>query len=84
MLRIRLRREGSRNHPFFRMVVSDSRRTPRGPVVDTLGFYNPKTEPPEVSVNLERYDQWVSEGAHPSDTVKSLVGRMRQGAGTEG
>lgn len=73
MLKIRLRREGSRNHPFFRLVVSDSRRTPTGPVVDTIGYYNPKLTTGGVRVDLERYDAWVAKGAHPSETVAALV-----------
>lgn len=73
MLKIRLRREGSRNHPFFRLVVSDSRRTPTGPTVDTIGFYNPRTNPPTLEVNVERYKDWVQKGAHPSDSVSSLL-----------
>lgn len=75
MLKIRMRREGSRNHPFYRLIVSDSQSTPTGPVVDTIGFYNPKTAPATVEVDLDRYRAWVAKGARPSDTVKSLVGR---------
>ncbi|HHN75551.1 MAG TPA: 30S ribosomal protein S16 [Acidobacteria bacterium] len=73
MLKIRLRREGSRNHPFYRIVVSDSRRTPGGPVVDTIGFYNPRRDPPEVKVDLDSYGHWVGKGAHATPTVKSLA-----------
>ena len=83
VLRIRLRREGSKNHPFFRVVVSESRNTPTGPTVDTIGHYNPSTDPPSAVVDLERYDGWVGKGAHPSDTVKSLVGRLRAAGGSQ-
>ncbi len=81
VLKIRLRREGSRNHPFFRIVVSDSRRTPRGPMVDILGHYDPKTTPQTVKVDLEKYDGWLGKGAQPSDTVRTLVGQIKK-AGT--
>ncbi len=81
MLKIRLRREGSRNHPFYRVVVSDSRNTPTGPTVAIIGHYNPKTDPPAIHVDLESYDGWIHKGAHPSDSVASLVARVRK-AGT--
>ena len=84
MLKIRLRREGSRNRPFFRIVVSDSRRTPRGPNVDTLGFYDPRPETPDVRIDLEKYQKWVDDGAHPSDTVKSLARRAKMAVSAEG
>ena len=84
MLKIRLRREGSRNRPFFRIVVSDSRRVPTGPVVDSIGTYDPKTDPPIVRIELERYDKWVGDGAQPSDTVKSLVKRAKAPAAASG
>ncbi|MBP7147190.1 MAG: 30S ribosomal protein S16 [Acidobacteria bacterium] len=80
MLKIRLRREGSKNHPFFRVVVSDSRNTPTGPTVDIIGYYNPKKDPAVFDVDYERYDDWVRKGAHPSDTVKALVGTRRAAA----
>lgn len=84
MLKIRLRREGSRNRPFYRVVVSDSRRTPTGPTVDTLGYYDPKVDPPIVNLDVERYQRWVDDGAHPSDTVRSLVRKLRAaGTGAE-
>ena len=73
MLKIRLRREGSRNHPFYRIVVSDARHTPGGPTVAVIGHYNPKTNPPTVHVDLDSYKSWVTKGAHPSDSVASLV-----------
>ncbi len=73
MLKIRLRREGSRNHPFFRIVVSDSRNTPTGPNVATIGYYDPKKNPPTIKMDVEAYEGWVGKGAIPSTTVKSLM-----------
>lgn len=78
MLKIRLRRQGSRNHPFYRVVVSESRRPPKGRATEILGYYDPKREPPAVKIDLERYDHWVGHGAQPSDTVRSLVKRLRE------
>ena len=80
MLKIRLRREGSRNHPFFRIVVSDSRRAPTGRMVEILGYYDPKSTPETIVIDNEKYEGWVSQGAHPSDSVKSLVKRSAKHA----
>ena len=80
MLKIRLRREGSRNHPFFRVAVSDSRRTPNGRVIEIIGHYDPKSDPAKVQLDVEKYDAWLAQGAHASDSVRSLVRRIRKGA----
>lgn len=80
MLKIRLRREGSRNHPFFRIAVSDSRRTPNARVLEIIGHYDPKTEPAKVRIDVDKYDAWIQKGAHASDSVRSLVRRIRKGA----
>jgi small subunit ribosomal protein S16 len=78
LLKIRLRRQGSRNHPFYRVVVSESRRTPKGRATEILGYYDPKREPPQVKIDLDRYEHWVGTGAQPSDTVRSLVKRLHE------
>lgn len=75
MLKIRLRREGSRNHPFYRLVVSESRYRPTGRMVEVIGHYDPRTNPETIVVDTARYEDWVKKGAHPSDTVRSLVKR---------
>ncbi len=80
MLKIRLRREGSKNHPFFRIVVSDARNTPTGPTVATIGHYAPKRNPAMVELDLEAYDGWLKKGAHPSDTVRVLADAKRRAA----
>lgn len=83
MLKIRLRRQGSRNHPFYRVVVSESRRTPRARAKEIIGFYDPTGNPADVKIDIERYDHWVGHGAQPSDTVRSLVKRLRESAAAE-
>ncbi len=75
VLKIRLRRMGSKKAPFYRVVVSDSQRTPRGRFVDTVGCYDPGTDPARVELDVERINEWIRKGAHPSDTVKSLIGK---------
>jgi len=77
VLKIRLRRMGSKGDAFYRVVVSDSRSTPGGRFVETVGTYDPGTDPATVRLDLARIDEWVRKGAHPSETVKSLVERAR-------
>ena len=77
MLRIRLRRMGSKQDPFYRVVVSDSRLTPGGRFVETLGVYDPGHDPAKVKIDLARADEWIRKGAQPSETVKSLLEKMR-------
>ena len=73
MLKIRLRRAGSKHAPFYRIVVSDSRLTPRAATVEQIGHYNPTKNPPIVELDKERADYWVSKGAGLSPTVKSIL-----------
>ena len=81
MLKIRLRRMGAKKDPFYRVVVSDSRSTPSGRFLDTLGTYDPGTDPATVNLDLVRADEWIRKGAHPSDTVRSLIVRARSAQG---
>ena len=80
MLRIRLSRKGSSHKPFYRIVVSDSLRTPQARFVETIGYYDPTKNPARVELALDRADHWISKGAHPSVTVKSLVTRLKKSA----
>jgi small subunit ribosomal protein S16 len=73
MLKIRLRRMGKTHAPFYRVVVSDSRRTPTASAVEEVGHYNPRPTPPEVRLDLPRVRYWVDQGALLSPTVKKLV-----------
>jgi len=80
VLKIRLRRMGSRQDPFYRVVVSDSRSTPRSRFVETLGTYNPGTDPQTVRIDVAKAESWIRKGAHPSETVRSLLAKAK-GAG---
>ena len=73
MLKIRLRRTGARNQPSFRVVVADSRAARDGAFVDHLGHYNPRTEPPTLSIDEEKALKWIRQGAQPTDSVKQLL-----------
>ncbi len=77
MLKIRLRRMGSKQDPFYRVVVSDSRSTPNGRFVDVLGTYDPGSDPADVKIDVAKAEGWIQKGAHPSDTVKSLLARAK-------
>ncbi|PYQ62017.1 MAG: 30S ribosomal protein S16 [Acidobacteria bacterium] len=78
MLKIRLRRGGASHAPFYRIVVSDSQRTPRASTVEQIGHYDPKKNPADVKIDRERVDYWVSKGAQLSPTVKSLLKKTKQ------
>jgi small subunit ribosomal protein S16 len=79
MLTIRLRRMGNRNRPFYRVVVSDSRKTPTASAVEEVGYYNPISDPPKVRIDAERVKHWVGVGARPSRTVLKLL-RSQEGS----
>ena len=76
MLRIRLRRTGARNQPSYRVVVADQRAARDGAFVDHLGHYNPRTEPPTISIDEEKALKWISQGAQPSDSVRQLLNTL--------
>lgn len=80
MLKIRLRRMGARNAPFYRVVVSDSRRSPTASAVEEVGHYDPRRQPSEVRIDRARVDYWTARGAELSDTVKQLLARPAAGA----
>ena len=73
MLKIRLRRMGARHQPFYRLVVSDSRRTPRAKAVDEVGYYDPRQEPPKIEIDKGKIDYWVDKGAQLSGSVSRLL-----------
>ena len=80
MLKIRLRRMGARNNPFFRVVVSDSRNTPTASALEEIGFYDVTKNPAQVNIDTGRADHWVSKGAQMSPTVKKLVQQVKKSA----
>ncbi|MDX1382682.1 MAG: 30S ribosomal protein S16 [Thermoanaerobaculia bacterium] len=73
MVKIRLRRMGARNRPFYRVVVSDSRRTPRAPAIEELGYYDPCQSPAVVRIDADKVEGWVQRGAQVSPAVKKLL-----------
>ncbi|MEI6669841.1 MAG: 30S ribosomal protein S16 [Acidobacteriota bacterium] len=78
MLAIRMTRIGSNKRPTFRMIVTEARSPRDGRVVETLGYYNPKTKPATLKVDKERLTHWIKVGAQPSSTVKSLMKKYQE------
>jgi small subunit ribosomal protein S16 len=76
MLVIRLRRAGSKNRPFFRVVVTEGKTARDGRFVEVVGHYNPRTKPETLVLDQERVAHWMKVGALPSDTVRTLMDRM--------
>ena len=72
-IRIRLRRAGHRNNPFYRIVAADARASTRGSIKENLGWYDPQQEGVNFKLNLERFDYWEGSGAQVSSTVKNLA-----------
>ena len=77
MVRIRLKRTGTRNAICFRVVVMDQRSSRDGKAIEELGFYNPRSK--EEKINLERADYWMGVGADVSETAKDIIERVRAG-----
>ncbi|HEX9670587.1 MAG TPA: 30S ribosomal protein S16 [Thermoanaerobaculia bacterium] len=77
MVKIRLRRMGARNAPFYRVVVSDSRRAPTASAVEEIGWYDPTKQPAQVKIDAGRVDYWLDRGAQLSPTVKKLLAQQK-------
>ena len=76
MVKIRLRRTGAKKQPQYRVVVTDSRSPRDGRFIETIGYYNPRTEPATVEINAERALYWLSVGAQPSEAVRRMLDKM--------
>ena len=75
MLKIRLRRVGGTNAPAYRIVVSDSRRTPTAKIVEELGHYDPTKNPPRLDLDRDKAKAWIAKGASVSETVRKLIAK---------
>ena len=82
MLRIRMSRQGSIHRPFFRLVVSDSRKRPGSTAVDTLGYFDPMRKPAVSKLDVERMEEWIRKGAVPSERVAALLKKEKAKAKT--
>jgi len=76
MVRIRLRRMGSKKAPFYRIVVADKRSPRDGRFIESIGTYNPHTQPETVDLKMDRAAYWLGNGAQPSDGVIRILQRV--------
>ncbi len=76
MLTLRLMRLGAKKKPFYRVVVTDSRKPRQSKAKEILGYYDPLKEPPDINVNIERANYWIEKGAQASKTVQSLMQKV--------
>ena len=72
-VKIRLARHGSKKAPFYRIVVADARRPRDGSFIDRVGTYNPRTQPSDIKVDVEKAKEWLGKGAQPTDQVRKLL-----------
>jgi len=71
--KIRLKRMGAKKNAFYRLVVADARSPRDGRFIEEIGYYDPGTNPATIKINEEKALKWLSDGAKPSDTAKSLL-----------
>ena len=79
-VKIRLARHGSKKRPYYRIVVAESSCRRDGRFIEQIGTYNPCTKPAAVTVDLEKVDQWIANGAQPTDTALRLINGVRKEA----
>ena len=72
-----LRREGALNRPYFKVVVADTRSPRDGKFIEIVGTYDPKKAGQNSTLKLDRIEHWISKGAQPSDTVRSLIKKTK-------
>ena len=73
MVKIRRRRMGAKKAPFYRIVVADARSPRDGRCIEEIGTYNPPTNPATITVDAEKAQAWIKNGAQPTDTVRGLL-----------
>ena len=78
-VRVRLTRVGGKKNPQWRVVVADQRSPRDGRIIETVGRYNPQTEPSEIVLDTERIQYWLDRGAQPTGTVRKLL-KAKRGA----
>ena len=78
MVSIRLRREGSLNNPYFKVVVADQRSPRDGKFIEIIGNYDPRKQGENANIDLTRADYWIGKGAQPSETVRSILKKSRK------
>ena len=77
-VKIRLRRMGAKRAPFYRVVVADSRYPRDGRFIEEIGYYDPMKNPPEIKLDTDKAEQWIKNGAQPTDTVVRLIDTVKK------
>lgn len=77
MVKIRLQRQGAKKAPFYHIVVADSRSPRDGKIIEKIGSYNPMTDPATIVLDKEKANEWIKNGAKPTDTVKALIEKAK-------
>ena len=78
MVTLRLTRKGTKDRPYYKIVAVDSRKRRDGRYIEQVGTYDPLQEGVNYSLDLEKVDQWVANGAQPSETVASIIKKARK------
>lgn len=76
MVKIRLRRDGAKKKPYYNIVVADSRYPRDGRFIEEIGVYDPTKEPALITLDTEKYEKWVKDGAKPTDMVRALFNKV--------
>ena len=76
MVKIRLRRDGAKKKPYYKVVVADSRYPRDGRFIEEIGVYGPTKEPMLLNIDTEKYEKWVKDGAKPTDIVRALFNKV--------
>lgn len=77
MVKIRLQRFGKKKAPFYHIVVADSKSPRDGRIIEQIGTYDPMTEPSTIVLDKAKVEQWIKNGAKPTDTVKALIEKAK-------
>ncbi len=72
-VKLRLARHGSKKHPFYRVVATDTRSRRDGRFIEVVGTYDPRREPTHIQLDGEKIQEWIAKGALPTDKVKALI-----------
>lgn len=73
MVKIRLKRVGKKNSPFYHIVVADSKKARSGKIIEKIGTYDPLQKPSVVVLDLEKTEEWIKKGAKPTDSAKKMI-----------
>ncbi|MFC4994506.1 30S ribosomal protein S16 [Rubritalea tangerina] len=80
MVALRLNRQGTKDRPYYKIVAVDSRKRRDGRYIEQIGTYNPMLEGTNFTIDLEKADAWIANGAQPSDTVRSIIKKAKKAA----